>query len=475
MTSVALGVGFFVVHGSAWGVCAGNTTISTALTAGQPTNNSMLCSYTVDSLGSITTNNWFESGISNIGTIDTLTNSGLILTNSVAANSITNIGTIGSLINSVGGTLSTSATGNGTPVRNYGAINFLTNSGTISAVNAEAIYNSSVIGTLTNYGNIVTAAVNSRAINNNNATITTFNNLQGASASALTYTGKLPINYNIIISNSTNYGKLSITSPSGQMIFGISSLSTTSSAIVGQTLTGVLQGFGSNLSTYISSGLTSSNGYTYSLTQQGSTGTWDLLITACSICTSGGSSSSGGGATISNVTVGTSVGLSALGVTANPVLAGGTLVLSRGDSSSVSIAITSAGGTIQAPTSGSAILSGVFSGSGGLTFTSSAGTVAGGTGGSVVLSGANTYSGGTTVSGGTLVVAGASPTGTGDVFVASAGTLMGTGTIAGNGIVSGVLKPGNSPGYLSFTQNLTLNSGSTYQQDIAGNTQATSA
>jgi hypothetical protein len=67
------------------------------------------------------------------------------------------------------------------------------------------------------------------------------------------------------------------------------------------------------------------------------------------------------------------------------------------------------------------------------------------------MSGANTYSGGTTVAGGTLVVAGPSPTGTGDVFVASAGTLMGTGTIAGNSVVSGVLKPGNSPGYLSFT------------------------
>ena len=61
------------------------------------------------------------------------------------------------------------------------------------------------------------------------------------------------------------------------------------------------------------------------------------------------------------------------------------------------------------------------------------------------------------------------------MFVASAGTLMGTGTIAGDGIVSGVLKPGNSPGYLSFTQNLTLNAGSTYQQDIAGATQASSA
>ena len=142
------------------------------------------------------------------------------------------------------------------------------------------------------------------------------------------------------------------------------------------------------------------------------------------------------------------------------------MVLTRGDSSSVSIAITSAGGTIQQPTSGSATLSGVFSGAGGLTFIGT---------GSTTMSGANTYAGGTTVSGGTLVVAGTSPTGAGDVFVASAGTLMGTGTIAGNSIVSGVMKPGNSPGYLSFTQNLTLNAGSTYQQDIAGTTQASSS
>jgi hypothetical protein len=52
---------------------------------------------------------------------------------------------------------------------------------------------------------------------------------------------------------------------------------------------------------------------------------------------------------------------------------------------------------------------------------------------------------------------------------------MGTGTIAGNGIVSGVIKPGNSPGYLSVAQNVTLNSGSTYQQDIAGTVQASSS
>jgi autotransporter-associated beta strand protein len=179
-----------------------------------------------------------------------------------------------------------------------------------------------------------------------------------------------------------------------------------------------------------------------------------------------GSSSGGGNNATSDIVRGTIATLGSLGATNNPVLAGGTLVLNRGDSSSVSIAITSAGGTIQQPTSGSATLSGGFSGAGGLTFIGT---------GSTIMSGANTYSGGTTVSGGTLEVAGSSPTGTGDIFVASAGTLMGTGTIAGNSIVSGVLKPGNSPGYLSFTQSLTLNAGSTYQQDIAGATQASSS
>ena len=339
-----------------------------------------------------------------------------------------------------------------------GSITTFTNDGSISGT-VYGIKNNSgaTINVLTNTGTITGGT---KGINNAGV-ITTIQNKQGAS-SALTYSGVLPSNYNIIIASPADYGKLSIASTTGTMMFGVSSLSTTSNSIIGQTLTGVLQGFSSNLSTYISSGLTSSNGYTYSFVQQGSTGIWDLTITACSVCTSG----SGGGAATSDITSGNSVSLSAIGVTANPVLAGGTLVLSSGDRSSVAIAITSAGGTIQAASSGSATLSGVFSGVGGLTFTGT---------GTTILSGANTYSGGTTVSSGSLLVNGASPTGTGDVFVASGGTLMGTGTIAGNSIVSGVIKPGNSPGYLSIVQSLTLNAGSTYQQDIAGTVQASSS
>jgi uncharacterized protein with beta-barrel porin domain len=52
---------------------------------------------------------------------------------------------------------------------------------------------------------------------------------------------------------------------------------------------------------------------------------------------------------------------------------------------------------------------------------------------------------------------------------------MGTGTIGGNLSVAGVLKPGNSPGYLAASNNVVMNTGSIYQQDIAGLVQASSA
>jgi uncharacterized protein with beta-barrel porin domain len=388
-----------------------------------------------------------------------------------------NTGTITNLVNS-----SQIKGGNGGTGGQGGSGNFVGGPGGNGGSGGPGIYNTGTITSLTNTGYILSGTGGGGGAGgatgnipgapgstgsatygiDNNSVITTLNNQQGASSSALTYRGALPVNYNVIIVSTTDFGKLSVTSASGTMTFGISSLSTADSTILNTTLSSVLSGVASS-NLLNTSG--TSNGYTFALTQTTSTsGIWDLLITAYVAGNAGSSSgSTSGSTTISTVSSGTSVGLIALGT--SPVLSGGTLVLLSGDSSSTAFSVAGAS-TIQNPTSGSAKLSGVFSGAGSLTFTGS---------GTTVLSGANTYSGGTTVSGGTLSLAGGSPTGTGDVYVASAGTLMGTGTIAGNLTVGGVLKPGNSPGYLAASNNVVMNTGSIYQQDIAGLVQASSA
>jgi autotransporter-associated beta strand protein len=479
-----LGISFFFANSSVWANgCSDDLVFNENPTAAQNII-AQLCSLTVGSSGVISTTGSQAFGINNIGTITTLNNNGSISTTGTQAFGINNIGTITTLNNN--GSISASGlysygilihgratistinnTSNGTissynaAIENDGTITELNNNGTISSSYDVSILNFGLIKALNNTGTI------RDGIWNAGGTIRTLNNQQGKLLNnPLTLTGYLPTNYNIIIASAANYGQLRASSLTGgtQTTFGVSSLSTTSSSILNTTLTSVLSGISSNALTALGSLSGTSNGYTFVLSETASgSGIWNLLITACSVCSSGSTSdSSSGGSTVSTISSGTSAGLASLG--ASPVLSGGTVVLLSGDSSSTAFSITS-GSTIQSSTSGSAKLSGVFSGAGGLTFTGT---------GTTIMSGANTYSGGTTVSGGNLVVAGPSPTGTGDVFVASAGTLMGTGTIAGNSIVSGVLKPGNSPGYLSFTQNLTLNAGSTYQQDIAGATQASS-
>ena len=349
----------------------------------------------------------------------------------------------------------------------------LNNVGRITGVGIRAgIINSGqdVITVLNNGGTITSASGVGIWSNNNLANkIITLQNHQGAgnAAGPLVISDRFPENYNIGIQSTTVYGRLIHQGNPGiqtnTTVFGISSFSTTSTSILNTLFTSVLTDTTATRLGHpgVTTFSDTSNGYSFTLTETfaGSL-IWNLTITACSVCSSGSGS---GESTLSNMTSGTSVGLSNINVTYAPVFAGGTLVLNNGDSSSLAFSVLSAGGTIMAPNSGSAILSGVFSGAGGLTF---AGT------GTTIFSGANTYTGGTTVSSGTLSVSGSSPTGTGDVFVATGGTLMGTGAIAGNLTVAGVLKPGNSPGYLAASANVTMNTGSTYRQDIAGATQA---
>ncbi len=84
----------------------------------------------------------------------------------------------------------------------------------------------------------------------------------------------------------------------------------------------------------------------------------------------------------------------------------------------------------------------------------------------LTLTGTNTYTGATNVNGGTLIVGvgGTGSLGATTTTVASGATLGGSGSIGGAVTVQagGTLAPGNSPGTLTFTNGLTLNSGSIF-------------
>ena len=57
--------------------------------------------------------------------------------------------------------------------------------------------------------------------------------------------------------------------------------------------------------------------------------------------------------------------------------------------------------------------------------------------------------------------------------IGAAQTLKGSGTVVGNTTINGTLAPGNSPGLLTFSNNLALGSSSTSQFEINGTTRGT--
>jgi fibronectin-binding autotransporter adhesin len=89
--------------------------------------------------------------------------------------------------------------------------------------------------------------------------------------------------------------------------------------------------------------------------------------------------------------------------------------------------------------------------------------------GTQTLSGTNTYTGATTISGGVLAINGST---TSNTTVASGGTLGGSGIVGGTVTVQsgGTLAPGNSPGLLTVSGNLTLSAGSTTTMQLQSTT-----
>ena len=95
--------------------------------------------------------------------------------------------------------------------------------------------------------------------------------------------------------------------------------------------------------------------------------------------------------------------------------------------------------------------------------------------GTTTLNAASTNSGTTTASWGMLLVNGDNSAATGAVTVASGATLGGIGIIGGDTTIQsgGFLAPGNSPGILTFSGDLTLEAGSFTNMEITGSTRGT--
>ena len=188
------------------------------------------------------------------------------------------------------GTISSTATqyAHGIHILGYNgdvSITTLTNSGTISGTasgsDGHGIYinpdsNSVVtINTLTNTGTI---SGNTHDINSQPSTgnIVNLNNSQGKDGNdVLTYNGKLPTNYNVIVNSTSDYGQASFTLESDTTNFGVSSSSTFSGAA---TYASVISGLTTEYIGATRSGTV--GGYGWSLVlQTGQTDIWDLVIT----------------------------------------------------------------------------------------------------------------------------------------------------------------------------------------------------
>jgi len=252
------------------------------------------------SLGNLTNSGQVTSGvnpsIANTGTINSFFNNTTGTISSTSSNAIYNISnTIVTLTNA--GLIS--STGSSSSLFNSGNITNLINSATGTINNtgsARAIFNSNTgtIGTLTNDG-IISAGSTGQAIINtgsitslgNTGTIAALDNLQGASSSALSYSGLLPRRYGIIIFSTTNYGKLAISNPGqSSLIFDIygntgtaASQTVPFSSLSAGTYRSVLTGLTSNNISSSSLNGTYPGGFFWQLVNSSGT-TWDLVVTA---------------------------------------------------------------------------------------------------------------------------------------------------------------------------------------------------
>ena len=369
---------------------------STEITSGVTvTNTCTLTSgiFTVDVGGAILTGGGGSSSVQvNSGsTVDSISNSGAI-TSSTGVGIFNNMGTITTLTNTNTGTIAGSG---GDGIFNQdGTITTLTNTGTITS-SGYGISNSGTITTLTNTGTIGGIINQGRFMSS--PTIATLNNSQGASSSALAYTGALPTNYNIIVNGPTSFGQLSASSISGSLTFGIDASSTLTNNTYTTVLSGLSSSYITNYSSIYNTWTSFNSSYKWELVSGINPTTWNLVVAPLA----------------TNILSGSTNLLSNVGSTLNPILDGGVLKMDVAGQNSTAFSITANNGTIN-QNSAAANLSGNITNSAGSVNGKLTITNPGSATGSVTLSGANTYSGGTEVdAGANLSISSASNIGSG--------------------------------------------------------------
>ena len=191
------------------------------------------------------------------GLISSSSNASAInLENSSTISTINNIGTI-----------------NGDVSINNSTVTTLENSGTINNGNYALYGISGSIGTFTNTGLIDGSSYDIYI--DSSSTFTNLNNDQGANGNdPVTYYGKLPDNYNIIINSNSDYGQIDFTSPSGTTNFGIHSSSSLEATTYSEVISGISS---SNLNS--TTGTIEINGSSFDWLLNNSSGSvWDLVL-----------------------------------------------------------------------------------------------------------------------------------------------------------------------------------------------------
>jgi autotransporter-associated beta strand protein len=252
-----------------------------------------------------------------------------------------------------------------------------------------------------------------------------FDALTGSGTVANSYSGTITITLGV--SNTTNnaaYGVSGNTATFSGVIKGPDSYT----GVTTGTLNLVKTGSGTQI-------LSGNNTYTGTTT-----------ISAGTLTLSGGSAIANNGAvTLANATS------TALNVNSSETIGN----LSGGGSLGGNIAIA-AGQTLTVSQTSNASYNGSISGAGGLTINGTK---------QLQLMGNNSYTGTTLVTAGTLLVNGSLAAGSA-VTVDSGATLGGNGTINGAAVVNGNLRPGNSPGVLTFGSSLTLSATSAVTMEL---------